>query len=116
MRPMAPDGSLTTRSTLLCRLRNLEDQESWRTFFDRYWELLYNVARRSGLGEPEAQDVVQETVIAVGQSDARFSLRPGAWLLQTVALAHCQPADHGCARSHNPPESLASGVGQNHTV
>ena len=54
MRPMAPDDSLTTRRTLLSRLRNLEDQESWRTFFDRYWELLYNVARRSGLGEPEA--------------------------------------------------------------
>src|SRR6266851_5795665 len=60
MRPMSPDGSLTTRQTQLSRLRNLEDQESWRTFFDRYWELLYNVARRSGLGEPEAQDVVQE--------------------------------------------------------
>ncbi len=55
MRPMAPDGSLTTRQTVLSRLRNLEDQESWRTFFDRYWELLYNVARRSGLGEPEAR-------------------------------------------------------------
>ena len=39
------DDSLLTRRTLLSRLRNLDDQESWRTFFDLYWRLLYNVAR-----------------------------------------------------------------------
>ena len=73
---MAPDDSLKTRSSLLCRLRNLDDQESWRAFFDRYWELLYNVAKKSGLGEPEAQDVVQETVIAVAKAMPDFRYDP----------------------------------------
>jgi RNA polymerase sigma-70 factor (ECF subfamily) len=68
-------------------MRDLEDQESWRTFFDRYWELLYNVARRSGLGEPEAQDVVQETVIAVAKAMPGFRYDPTRgsfkqWLLR----------------------------------
>jgi len=84
---MSPDDSLSTRQTLLSKLRNLEDQESWRTFFDRYWELLYNVARRAGLGEPEAQDVVQETVIAVAKAmpDFRYDPARGSfkqWLLR----------------------------------
>src|ERR1043166_9740519 len=87
MRPMSPDDSLATRQTLLRRMRDLEDQESWRTFFDRYWELLYNVARRSGLGEPEAQDVVQETVIAVAKAMPDFRYDPARvsfkhWLLR----------------------------------
>src|SRR5688572_3441365 len=89
MRPMSPDDPLKTRSSLLCQLRNLDDQESWRTFFDRYWELLYNVARRSGLGEHEAQDVVQETVIAVAKAmpDFRYDPARGSfkqWLLRIV--------------------------------
>ena len=47
----------------------------------------YNVARRSGLGEPEAQDVVQETVIAVAKAmpDFRYDPARGSfkqWLLR----------------------------------
>jgi len=61
-----PD-SLLTRSSLLGRLRDLDDSDSWRTFFETYWRLLYNVARKSGLPDAEAQDVVQETVIAVAR-------------------------------------------------
>jgi hypothetical protein len=30
------DDSLLTRRTLLSRLRNLDDLESWRTFFNLY--------------------------------------------------------------------------------
>ena len=43
--------SSPTRSSLLSRLRNLDDDASWRTFFDAYWRLIYNVARKSGLSD-----------------------------------------------------------------
>lgn len=71
---------------MLSRLRNLEDRESWRTFFDRYWRLLYNVARKSGLPDDQAQDVVQETVIAVARKMPEFRYDPAkgsfkGWLL-----------------------------------
>lgn len=66
------DDSLLTRRTLLSRLRNLDDQESWRTFFDLYWRLLYNVARRSGLDDSGAQEIVQDTVIAVARKMPEF--------------------------------------------
>ena len=59
--------SLPTRRTLLSRLRNLGDDASWRVFFDTYWRLIYNVARKAGLPDSDAQDVVQDTVIAVAR-------------------------------------------------
>src|ERR1700690_2546557 len=52
-----------TRQTLLSRLRDWQDQEGWQEFFDTYWRLIYNVARKAGLNEVQAQDVVQETFI-----------------------------------------------------
>jgi len=68
--------SLQTRRTLVSRLRNLDDQESWRVFFDRYWQLLYNVARQPGLSEEEARDIVQETVIGVARAMPEFRYNP----------------------------------------
>ena len=63
---------LKTRRSLLSRLRNLDDQESWRAFFELYWRMLYKVARRAGLSEADAEDVVQETVVAVARQMPRF--------------------------------------------
>jgi RNA polymerase sigma factor (sigma-70 family) len=60
--------SIPTRDSLLSRLKNGQDQESWRTFFETYWRAIYGTARRAGLAEEEAQDVVQETVLSVFKS------------------------------------------------
>ena len=66
------DDSIPTRYTLLSRLHDWDDQESWRVFFDTYWRLIYSVAIRSGLGSAEAQDVVQETIICVAKDIQKF--------------------------------------------
>jgi len=68
--------SLQTRRSLLSRLRDFEDRESWQTFFDLYWRLLYNVARRAGLDDVDAQDVVQDTVMAVAREIPQFHYDP----------------------------------------
>ena len=90
------DDYLPTRESLLSRLRNWEDQESWRDFFETYWKLIYKVARRAGLGEAEAQDVVQETVLTVAQQMPGFHYDPAigsfkAWLL---TLTRSRIQDH----------------------
>ena len=59
--------SVATRSSLIHRLRDWEDQDSWQDFFDTYWKLIYTVAIKAGLSEAEARDVVQETVVAVAK-------------------------------------------------
>ena len=57
--------SIATRETLLSRLKNWEDQESWRTFYDLYWRLIFGQAISAGLTKDEAEEVVQETVIEI---------------------------------------------------
>jgi hypothetical protein len=64
--------SLPTRRSLLSRLRNIGDDASWYTFFETYWRLIYNVARKSGLSDDESQEVVQETVISVARKMPDF--------------------------------------------
>jgi len=90
------DPSAQTRLSLLSRLRNLDDDQSWRTFFDRYWSLFYNVARRAGLDDSGAQDVVQETVIAVARKMPGFRYDPqrGSFKQWLLRITHRRIADH----------------------
>jgi RNA polymerase sigma factor (sigma-70 family) len=80
------DNLTRTRATLLARLKDWGDGESWQAFFDVYWKLIYAVARKSGLSDAEAQDVVQETMVAVAKHIPTFQYDPAlgsfkAWLL-----------------------------------
>ena len=77
------DSFLPTRRSLLTRLKNWDDQEAWREFFDLYWRLIYSVARRAGLGEAEAQDVVQETLVIVAKQMPGFHYDPARGSFKT---------------------------------
>jgi RNA polymerase sigma-70 factor (ECF subfamily) len=119
---------LKTRRSLLSRLRNLDDHESWRDFFELYWRMLYRVARRAGLGEADAEDVVQETVVAVARQMPRFRYDAArgsfkGWLFRIVGRRvtdHLRrvyreppraetvfdtPADEGTAEPSDPVEA-----------
>lgn len=100
---------LKTRRSLLSRLRNLDDQESWRAFFELYWRMLYKVARRAGLGEADAEDVVQETVVAVARQMPRFRYDATrgtfkGWLFRIVGR---RVADHLRRVYREPPRAEA---------
>ncbi|MCL4177966.1 MAG: sigma-70 family RNA polymerase sigma factor [Verrucomicrobia bacterium] len=82
---------LPTRRSLLDRLRNWEDQSSWREFFDTYWKFIYGVAVRSGLSDSEAEDVVQETVLSVAKKMPEFVYDPAkcsfkGWIMHVTRL------------------------------
>ena len=49
----------------MARLKAKEDQGSWEEFFEIYSDLIYNVARRAGLSDADAKDIVQETTLKV---------------------------------------------------
>jgi RNA polymerase sigma-70 factor (ECF subfamily) len=108
--------AIPTRYSLLSRLQDWGDQESWRDFFDTYWRLIYTVALKSGLTESESQDVVQETVICVAKDIQKFKRDRTlgtfkAWLWNITRwriadqLKKRQPAEHlpssGRSRSHS---------------
>jgi RNA polymerase sigma factor (sigma-70 family) len=84
------DDLVPTRASLLSRLKHLDDSESWQVCFNTYWKLIFNAARRSGLTETEAEDVVQETLITIvrGIQDFKYDKSRGSfkgWLLKTTA-------------------------------
>ena len=85
MNPPA-DELIPTRQSLLSRLKNWEDRDGWKKFFDTYWRLLYTVALKAGLTESEAEEVVQETVVSVAKQMPTFHYDQAGsfkgWLLQ----------------------------------
>jgi RNA polymerase sigma-70 factor (ECF subfamily) len=86
----ATADSLPTRRSLVNRLRDLGDSESWRAFFAAYWRLIYNLARKSGLSDDQAQDVVQETVIAVARQMPHFCYDPAKGSFKRWLLLICR--------------------------
>jgi len=81
-----PKEFIPTRQSLLSRLKNHDDSKSWEDFFTTYWRLIYSVAVKAGLNDMEAQEVVQETVIAISKKIPEFKYNPEtgsfkAWLM-----------------------------------
>ncbi|MGC8743107.1 MAG: sigma-70 family RNA polymerase sigma factor [Verrucomicrobiia bacterium] len=78
---------IKTRHTLLSRLKNWEDSKSWKEFFEIYWGLIFNTALKMGCTEVEAEEVVQETMVAIAKNIKNFKCDPKAgsfksWLMQ----------------------------------
>src|SRR4051794_13438218 len=101
------DDSLLTRRTLLSRLRDLDDHESWRMFFNLYWRLLYNVARKSGLDDSDAQEIVQDTVIAVARKMPEFRYDPtrGTFTQWLLRITRRRIIDHLRRIYRQPPKA-----------
>jgi RNA polymerase sigma factor (sigma-70 family) len=83
---MNDDEFIPTRRSLLSRLKNWDDQQSWQEFFNTYAKLIYRIAAKAGLNDAEAQDVVQETVIVVAKKIPGFKYDPAigsfkSWLM-----------------------------------
>ncbi len=92
---------LPTRESLLQRLKNWDDDASWNDFKRIYFRFLHCIARKSGLTETEADDVVQETMISVAKSMPGFNYDPSAgsfrsWLALIVRrrVADCIRKQH----------------------
>ena len=115
--PEHRDELIPTRASLINRLKNWQDQASWQEFFDIYWKLIYGVARKAGLTDAEAQDVVQITMTSVAKHMPTFQYDPAigsfkAWLL--IKTRWCiidQLRKRGPFAEHRPISSQAAGTG-----
>ena len=63
---------LPTRSSLLFRLKEWDDTASWEEFFQAYNKSIHKVATGRGLTRMEADEVVQETMVAVARQIPEF--------------------------------------------
>lgn len=64
---------LPTRSSLLVRLKEWNDSESWDEFFHSYSRSILNLGLKRGLNRSEAEEVVQETMVAVARQMPGFT-------------------------------------------
>jgi len=107
------DYLIHTRASLLSRLRNLSDNDSWTTFHDTYRRLIYRTAVRSGLLHEEAEEVVQCTLRSVMKSlpDFHYDPRKGSfktWLLNLTRwriLDQLDKRDQHLAGRAGPPST-----------
>ena len=66
----------TTRPSLLIRLRDPMDERAWGEFVEIYGPLIHRLARRRGLQDADAADVVQEVFRAVAGAIERYDPDP----------------------------------------
>jgi RNA polymerase sigma factor (sigma-70 family) len=99
-----------TRRTLLSRLKNWDDHDSWNEFFNRYWRVIYAMAIRAGLTDAEAQDVVQETIISVSKSMPKFRYDPkvGSFKTWLLNVTHWRILDQFRKRDPASQQSVRS--------
>jgi RNA polymerase sigma-70 factor (ECF subfamily) len=83
-----------TQSSLLRRVGNRNDIESWREFVALYEPLLVTYIRSKGLQESDARDVVQEVFVKLHRAMPGFELdrsrgrfRTWLWQVSTHAIA-----------------------------
>lgn len=81
------DDSLQTRASLLKRLRDLDDAESWNHFYRTYERAVRGLARKRGLTDAEAEEVAQEVFKRIAETIHNFepASRVGSfrrWLFQ----------------------------------
>jgi len=93
---MGENEFIPTRRSLLSRLKNWDDQDSWRQFFDTYWRLIYSVAVKAGLRDSDAQDVVQDTILSVAERMPGFKYDPtiGSFKSWLMRITRRRIADH----------------------
>ncbi len=74
-----------TRASLLVRIRDGRDTDAWQQFIKLYAPLVYGFARRRGLQDADAADLMQEVLRSVATAAERLDYDPKrgtfrAWL------------------------------------
>jgi RNA polymerase sigma-70 factor (ECF subfamily) len=85
---MAPDktNSIQTRSSFLNRLKAEDDAESWQEFYRIYGKLTRDFGIQAGLNDSEADEVVQETAIAMARHLPEYRYDPKVCRFKTWLL------------------------------
>jgi RNA polymerase sigma factor (sigma-70 family) len=104
------ESELRTRASLLMRIRNVGDAESWRTFVMIYAPLVYRYACRCGLQDADAADLSQDVMEKVARAIRSFNYEPSRgrfrdWLLTITRRQLAQ--FHEC-RARRPEQLVGS--------
>jgi RNA polymerase sigma factor (sigma-70 family) len=67
-------GIPETRASLLIRLRQPGNQAAWREFASLYEPLIYRLAARKGFQHADAQDLLQDVLVAIARGIDRLEI------------------------------------------
>jgi RNA polymerase sigma factor (sigma-70 family) len=70
------DETPATRPSLLVRIRDPRDERAWAEFLEIYAPLVYQLARRKGFQDADADDLAQEVFRAVAAAIERWDPDP----------------------------------------
>src|SRR5262245_49664169 len=65
-----------TRASLLVRIRDGRDHEAWGQFVELYAPVVYGFARKRGLQDADAADVMQDVLRSVASAADRLNYDP----------------------------------------
>ncbi len=65
-----------TRASLLVRIRDGHDQDAWQQFVQLYAPVVYGFARKRGLQDADAADVMQDVLRSVATAAERLNYDP----------------------------------------
>src|SRR5262245_12813470 len=111
--PTLSADPMATRASLLARLKDWGNQGSWQEFFDSYWQLIHRVALKSGLTDAEAQDVVQETLLAVARHIKNFDYDRGRWRFKSWLMLIARQRISWQLRKRLPAQSPSAADDEN---
>jgi RNA polymerase sigma-70 factor (ECF subfamily) len=106
----------STHITLLARLGNPDDPpeyaQAWAEFQVRYGELIRRVALRRGLQAADCDDVMQDTMMALGKSMPGFSYDPQRGTFRSYLKTVVSHIVSKKLRQNHPRQTLYGGEGQ----
>ena len=107
--PERKDDPIPTRVTLLRRLQELEGEQGWQEFFDIYWLFIFRNAMAAGLNESDAEDVAQQTLVAVWKGLPAFRYDPERAAFKTwlIDILKCRIVDLRRKQARRPTVALA---------
>jgi RNA polymerase sigma factor (sigma-70 family) len=87
---------LPTRMTLLSRVRDIGDHQSWREFQNLYAKLIREVIVRAGVRESDIEEVAQETLVSIAEQMPGFRYEPkrGSFKAWLRTITRRRIADH----------------------
>jgi RNA polymerase sigma-70 factor (ECF subfamily) len=102
----------TTSLTLLESLRQPGDQKAWLRFVQLYTPLLYHWARRAGLAEHDAEDLVQDVFALLVRKLPEFQYQPGGSFRNWLRVVTMNKWRERCRRNGAAPTAGDAGLDQ----